>query len=185
MSVKQIASFNQHVDTADPEGDVAAILHLHREWWGANHGVDIPRMAACFPDGDNYLMFNLQGHPYYGIKEKVQLWEFYATQLVCPEEPETQIVQLIVEGNLAWLAADVIYTIGEIEGTDGVAASSAGYKPSRSRHRIRATECYRRDDGNGDPTWKMWHFHCSPLPSADEPRPGFGDTAASRGELVP
>ena len=59
------------------DGDRERILYLHREWWEANNGLDIPRMARVFPEGDHYLMFNLQGHPYYGIAEKKKLWEFY------------------------------------------------------------------------------------------------------------
>jgi hypothetical protein len=49
--------------------------------------------------------------------------------------------------------------------------------------RGRSTEIYKRDDGEGRPIWKMWHFHCSPLPPADALRPGFKDTAQSRGGL--
>jgi len=181
---QQIAAFNQRINSATPHEDVAAILHLHREWWNANHGVDIPRMEACFPPGDNYLMFNLQGHPYYGLKEKVALWEFYAGLLNCPEDPVTRVVQLVVDGDVAWLAAEVLYSLEEtVEG--GIGTTSTGYEPTIARHRIRSTECYLRDNGAGEATWKMWHFHCSPLPVADEPRPAFGDTARSRGELVP
>lgn len=181
----QIAAFSQFIDTTDPDADAAAILHAHREWWNANCGVDIPRMRPNFPEGpNNYLMFNLQGHPYYGIVEKVALWEHYHKELNIPEQPETRIVQFVAQGDLAWIAAEVLFTLGEV-GEKGLGASSAGYKPSVSRHRIRSTECYRRDDGNGNPEWRMWHFHASPLPAADEPRPPFGDSARDRGELVP
>jgi hypothetical protein len=48
------------------------------------------------------------------------------------------------------------------------------------RVRFRETVVFRRDDGQGNPVWKIWHFHCSPLAPASEPRPGFGDTAAQR-----
>lgn len=183
-SERATGTFSTRVNSPSPDEDVATIVHLHREWWGANHGVEIPRMVPNFPSGENYVMFNLQGHPYYGIREKVALWESYGKELVIPEEPITRIVQLVVEGNAAWLAADVLFTLGEV-GEKGLAAPSAGYKPSLSRHRIRSTECYLRDDGEGEPVWKMWHFHGSPAPDADEPRPPFGDTARSRGELVP
>jgi hypothetical protein len=63
------------------DGDRERILYLHREWWEANNGLDIPRMARVFPEGDHYLMFNLQGHPYYGIAEKKKLWEFYKNEV--------------------------------------------------------------------------------------------------------
>ena len=54
--------------------DRERILYLHREWWEANNGLDIPRMSRVFPEGDHYLMFNLQGHPYYGIAEKRSIY---------------------------------------------------------------------------------------------------------------
>ena len=28
-----------------------------------------------FPKGKAYLMFNLNGHPYFGIDEKIRLWD--------------------------------------------------------------------------------------------------------------
>jgi hypothetical protein len=34
--------------------------------------------------------------------------------------------------------------------------------------RFRYTEIYKRDDGAGNPEWKMWHFHCSPAPEGNE-----------------
>ena len=56
--------------------------------------------------------------------------------------------------------------------------------PPRDEDPARSTEAYQRDDGPGNPECRMWHFHCSPPPDADEPRPPFGETARSRGELV-
>ena len=163
------------------DGDRERILYLHREWWEANNGLDIPRMARVFPEGDHYLMFNLQGHPYYGIAEKKKLWEFYKNEVEI-DLPITRVVRLQIDRNMAWLAAELIFKVREI-GAQVVAAKTAGYTPTKTR--ARSTEVYQRDDGLGNPEWRMWHFHCSPLPDADEPRPPFGDTARSRGELVP
>jgi hypothetical protein len=64
------------------ESDKAAILSLHKDWRTANGGLDIPLMRTVFPVGDAYLMFNLNGHPYFGIEEKTALWEYYQTRLV-------------------------------------------------------------------------------------------------------
>src|SRR5204862_8153679 len=42
--------------------DHATIERIHREWWAANEGLDVAGMtAALAPD---YLMWNLNGHPY-------------------------------------------------------------------------------------------------------------------------
>lgn len=183
MTTTRIARFVQEIGPGVTEEDIDTILHLHREWWEANHGIDIARMRVCFVQGGSYHMFNLQGHPYYGIAEKVRLWEHYQKQLEIPENPRTVVVQFVAEGNMAWLTAEVLFPLRET-GSEGLGATSTGYNPSE-QHRIRSTECYRRDDGEGNAVWRMWHFHTSPAPDADEERPAFGDTARSRGELVP
>jgi hypothetical protein len=163
------------------ESDRKQILHLHREWWDSNNGLVIPKMTPCFAEGDKYLMFNLQGHPYYGIDELEKLWEFYQKEVEI-DLPITRVVRLEISGDMAWLAAELIFKV-RVTGAKGVSAESAGYTTAKTR--ARSTEVYQRDDGRGNPVWRMWHYHASPLPDADEPRPPFGDTARSRGELVP
>src|SRR3981081_950251 len=101
MAIKQAkrGTGSQGVDRARER-----ILYLHREWGDANNGLDIPRMARVFPEGDHYLMFNLQGHPYYGIAEKKKLWEFYQNEVEI-DLPITRVVRLQIDGNMAWLPA--------------------------------------------------------------------------------
>ena len=129
-------------------------------------------MSACFPSGDNYLMFNLNGHPYFGIDEKVKLWEFYADQLEIPELPDIRIMKLEIHGDMAWLACEGLFPIREI-GAEGTAAELLEVGESVVHVPFRATEIYHRDDGAGNPVWTMWHFNSSPLPPEDEPRPAF------------
>jgi hypothetical protein len=38
---------------------------------------------------------------------------------------------------------------------------------------IRMTEVFVREDHQGKPEWKMWHFHCSPKAPPSERRMGF------------
>lgn len=168
---------------AQDDQDRNEILKLHKDWWEANAGLDIPRMQSVFPADMSYLMFNLNGHPYFGIDEKTRLWEWYQKQLDI-KMPDIRIMRLTISGDVAWLACEGIFPlrlIGE-SGTGSETwkigeADEAAYDPFR----LRATEVYQRDDGHGQPVWKMWHFHCSPLPPADEPRPCFDDTANERG----
>jgi hypothetical protein len=162
------------------EHDRSAILDVHKKWWESNHGLRIPMMAECFPSGPNYFMFNLQGHPYFGIDEKIKLWEFYAPQIEVVEIPEIHVMKLEISGDMSWLACEGIFPIREI-GAEGVAAESMEVGADVMPFRIRATEVYQRDDGEGNPVWKMWHFHASPSPPDDEPRPAFGDTSTERG----
>lgn len=161
--------------------DRTDILKLHKDWWEANAGLDIPRMESVFPDGMSYLMFNLNGHPYFGIEEKSELWRWYQKQLDITM-PDIAIMRLTISGDMAWLSCEGVFPMRLI-GDQGTGSETwqvdgdAEYDPFR----LRATEVYQRDDGNGAPVWKMWHFHCSPLPPLDEPRPCFDDTARQRG----
>lgn len=163
------------------DNDAQEILAVHKLWWKCNRTGDIPAMATCFPTGMNYLMFNLNGHPYYGLDEKVALWEWYSGKIEIAR-PDIRVVQMAVEGRMGWVASEGSFPTrlsGSEEGTGSKtwAITSHTYQPSP----IRATEVYRKDDGDGNEVWKIWHFHCSPHASADELRPGFGDSGFQRG----
>jgi hypothetical protein len=163
------------------ERDRQEILARHKDWWEANAGLDIPRMANCFPKGMNYLMFNLNGHPYFGIDEKVQLWEWYTGQLEIAMG-DIRIMKFEISGDMAWIGCEGIFplrAIGE-SGTGSETWKLDGEK-EYDPFRLRATEIYQRGDGEGGTGWKMWHFHASPLPPEDEPRPSIDDTARERG----
>lgn len=165
------------------EEDRAEILKLHKDWWEANQGTDIPLMASCFPSGMSYLMFNLNGHPYFGIDEKVELWHHYYKELVVPYFPDMEIMRLTISGDMAYIACEGLFPVGAI-GASGTGSETWDLKNSEGDYdafRIRVTEIYQRDDGDGNPVWKMWHYHASPLPDLDEQRPGLGGTPRERG----
>lgn len=151
------------------ETDKAELLRVSKQWWDANQGLDIPAMRECFPEGMNYLMFNLNGCPYFGIDEKVKLWEHLKTRNVDFAEIDVRVMRLEIRGDTAWIAAEAQSMHRRVD--------SEEYQVSR----IRATEIYHRDDGAGRPTWRMWHFHCSFMPDEDAPRVGFDETFADRG----
>ena len=161
------------------EEDREAILKLHKDWWEANHQLIIPLMQSVYPSGDSYLMFNANGHPYFGIEEKTTLWEWYQKEIEIVGYPDIEIMRLTISGDMAWLACEGLFPMRAI-GDTGTGSSTWEMKDV-SENRLRATEIYQRDDGDGNPVWKMWHFHASPLPDADEPRPAFGDTGRERG----
>jgi hypothetical protein len=162
------------------EEDKAAILKLHKDWWEANHGLVIPLMETVYPSGDSYLMFNANGHPYFGIKEKSELWAWYQGQIEVVAYPDAEIMRFTVSGDMAWIGCEVIFPMVAV-GEAGTGSETWDMKSEPDENRIRATEIYQRDDGEGNPVWKMWHFHASPLPDVNEPRPCFNDTAAERG----
>lgn len=150
------------------EADRDEIMRLHREWIESNTGLDIARMRRVFPEGDSYLMYNCNGHPYYGIAQKVAVWEHLETVMDYRMLEEFNH-RLEIRGDMAWLACegysdfDVLAEEGRVDG-----------------YHWRATEVYMRDDGRGNPQWRMWHYHCSHHAPDEAPRPGFGDTARSR-----
>ena len=164
------------------EQDRRDILKLHRDWWLSNHGTNIPLMKTCFPAGMNYLMFNLSSHPYFGIEEKIKLWSHYGGHIQIPHDPVAKIMRIEIRGDMAWLACEGLFPVRKTgpEGT-GTAAVALEDTEEPTWLRIRATEVYQRDDGEGRPVWKIWHLHASMLCPEDEPRPGFGDTARERG----
>jgi ketosteroid isomerase-like protein len=163
------------------QADREEILARHKDWWEANAGLDIPRMANCFPKGMNYLMFNLNGHPYFGLDEKVKLWEWYTDQLDITMG-DIRIMKFEISGDMAWIGCEGIFPLRLI-GAEGTGSETwqVDTEKEYDPFRLRATEIYRRDDGEGNPVWKMWHFHASPLPPEDELRPCFNDTARERG----
>jgi ketosteroid isomerase-like protein len=174
---------------ADRDQDVSEIRRVHRRWWEANVGLDVERMSECFaPD---YLMWNLNSHPYFSLEEKRHLFRYYQDHMVPTEPPELWDMRVTVDGDMAYLTSEGILpvVIASSEGSgsavmDGVAARYER-RGDVVRFRFRETCVFRRDDGRGNAEWKIWHFHCSPLAPEDEPRPGFGDTAAERGTRGP
>lgn len=161
-----------------PARDVEEVLRLHREWWEANVDLDIDRMAKVFPSpGDGYLMFNFNGHPYYGMAEKVALWEHYRTQITLTDGLDVRIMRLEIHGDMAWLACEAyLGDSAEIDSPDLWSTDGLDDPPW-----CRSTEIYQRNDGRGRPEWRMWHTHVSPLPHPREIRPGFDDTYETRG----
>ena len=101
--------------TASLDDDRKAIYKLHKDWWEANSGLDIPRMAACFPKGaQNYLMFNLNGHPYFGIDEKIELWKWYQGQIEIPEIGDIRIMRTTISGDMGWIASEGVFPLRPI-----------------------------------------------------------------------
>ncbi|WP_051791172.1 YybH family protein [Amycolatopsis jejuensis] len=161
-----------------PAEDVEAIRVAHRDWWAANHTQEIPRCSRNFaPDT---LMFNLNGHTYYGLDEMIKAWEFYVGAI------DVDVVDLwdyriFVSGDLAYITCEGVFPTKK-SAEEGWGASNLDIgEQDVAPVRFRETSIARRDDGNGNPVWKIWHFHCSPAAPADEERPGMADTWLSRG----
>src|SRR5919199_6605283 len=89
--------------------DEREIRRVHRQWWASNVGLDVERMRECF--APQYLMWNLNGHPYYSLDEKVHLFEYYKQHLVPTEPPELWDVRVTVDGDMAYVTAEGILPV--------------------------------------------------------------------------
>lgn len=143
--------------------DIKAILAVHESWLLSNNGLVEERMYPNFAN-PGYLQFNLNGHQYNSVDEKVKLWEglhqigFDLQDMKIVEEPKVH-----QEGNLAYLTT---YWSAQVLGTQGTGV----LEPQGAPLVFRVTEVYRRDDGKGNPEWKIWHFHASPIADPTSPR---------------
>lgn len=170
---------------SDIEQDLDEIRRVHREWWASNNGLDVDRMQACFaPD---YLMWNLNGHPYYSLEEKIELFRYYREHMVPTQPPELWDIRVTADGDMAYVTSEGILpvTVASDEGSGSSLIDAMAPRYERRGEevlfRFRETSVFRRDDGAGNREWRIWHFHCSPLAPEDEPRPCFRDTARERG----
>ncbi len=146
-------------------------------WWDANRRFSIPMMREAFVGGDKFHGFNLNGHTYYAIDEWVQLWEYLAHVMGPAGDGDTAVaepreVRLVIRGEMAFLTSESTFTVNVLPTSD---AQSAALPPAGQTARIpfRSTEIFVREDHEGNPVWKMWHFHASPRAPENERRMAF------------
>jgi hypothetical protein len=146
--------------------DEEQILRLHRDWYFSNFEINIPLMRTIFPTGeDSFLMFNLNDHPYFGVDDLDNLWSFYARTGkwgLC----EDYVMRVDVVGDMAYVLSEGTFPAWVVRDEDGNALPEDQIEDQTAHYR--STEIYKRDDGQGNPEWKMWHFHCSTRPPDDE-----------------
>lgn len=174
-----------------PISDEEQILNLHRDWYYANYQINIPLMRTVFPVGqDKFLMFNLNDHPYFGVDDLADLWSFYAKTDewgLC----EDYVMRVEVLGDFAYVVSEGDFPAWRVRDPEGNELPERLDRPAY----YRSTEVYKRDDGQGNPEWRMWHFHCSTRPADDEAPPaktrqeaadvrGLGNTPHSTGRRI-
>lgn len=136
------------------DNDVAAITKVHQAWYASNLGLIADAMLGYFPEGDGYLQFNLNGLTYRGVLDKARLWRnarAAGVDIARIEDTAPPVVQVF--GDVALLTAQ-----GECE---LVLPSATGRLERQGATPFRTTEFYRRDDGRGNPDWRIWHMHAS------------------------
>ena len=161
----------QQPNTKSLDHDTRDVLRVHQQWWKANVGLDMEAMKGCFPSGDAFSMFNRNGFTYFGVDELTKLWEHYSQGP--PRLIQTvAIVRLEVSSDIAWLICELKYRrVSPVTSDDH-------WEPANVDEVFgsKATEIYHRDDGNGRPEWRMWHFQSGALHPANENRPAFDDS---------
>ncbi len=160
------------------ELDRERILQLHNDWWKANDTLDIPSMLPILTAEAAFLMFNLNGHPYVGREGHQRIWEFLTGKYVYPEPLTVKVMQMEIRGDMAWIACEAQ---GRIQFLSEDANFETVVTPESESRASRTTEIFVRDDGEGNPDWRLWHFHCSPLPDLDNVRMGYDDSRRDRG----
>ncbi|MFF5988287.1 nuclear transport factor 2 family protein [Prauserella flavalba] len=144
--------------------DLEQILAVHRGWYESNVGLVADSMLPYFPSGDGYHQFNTNGHTYHGVMDKHRLWVnaqklgVNITAIKDVADPDVQIF-----GDVALLTAEGV--------AEMVLPTPDGGLSEPAQTPFRATEFYRRDDGNGKPEWRIWHMHAS---VADKVMPKYG-----------
>ncbi|GAA0631647.1 hypothetical protein GCM10009547_39360 [Sporichthya brevicatena] len=136
------------------EQDTAAILEVHNGWNKSNLGLVAESMLPFFPEGDGYLQFNLNGFTYRGKADKAKLWRnlrAVGVDIVRLEEKEPPTIQVF--GDVALLTSEAEAEL--------VMPTPTGKLESGGTTHFRNTEFYRRDDGLGNPEWRIWHMHVS------------------------
>ena len=129
--------------------------------------------ARAFASGDKLLQYNLNGHTYWSVDELTQLWELIGRDYGLPQL-EVIDMRIEVRGDMAWVSHEAV--IRRVAKPGGQLPPGA---PDRW-FRVRETEVLIRDDGAGNPVWKIWHHHCSMHAPDDEIRRGFQDTVLTR-----
>lgn len=163
---------------ADRTPDEEELLRLHRDWYYSNFEINIPLMRTVFPTGqDSFLMFNLNDHPYFGVDDLADLWSYYARTDrwgLC----EDYVMRLDVSGDMGYVISEGTFPAWIVKDADGNPLPEDAVIDKLFRYR--STEIYKRDDGDGRPVWRMWHFHCSTRPEDDEAPPAKTDRDTAR-----
>jgi hypothetical protein len=149
--------------TVDAPKDIEDILAVHHAWLDSNNGLVVEKMYDNFAN-PGYYQYNLNGHTYKSVDEKVKLWEgLHATDFDLADMTIVEEPIVYSDGHLAYLMA--IWS-ARIVGT----GTTGTMVPDPEPVVFRVTEVYRKDDGQGHPAWRIWHFHASPIASPDMPR---------------
>lgn len=137
----------------------AQILRVHRAWVAANSFLQRDQLKHIMA-GQAFFNYNLNGYRYDGLAELEKLWEPQnmpsAFDLI--ELRNERHLHIEATADMGWLTVE-----GDCELRMKTAAGSGDMRGDGQTVVMpyRITELFRRDDGQGNPVWRMWHFHAS------------------------
>ncbi|WP_336966624.1 hypothetical protein [Sphingobium aquiterrae] len=144
----------------DPVAEATAeIQRLHDIWFEANIDLKSHLLPGVFA-GERFFDYNLNGYRYDGVSEMEKLWEpaHMKAAFEILELANIRNKSIVATADIGWLTLEADCVMKMITGGMG----DMGGEGDLVTLPFRITECYRRDDGNGNSEWRMWHFHCSP-----------------------
>lgn len=127
--------------------DHAEILRLHERWLAATDGLRLHHLAEVGA-GEQLHLFGLDGRTYRGLATLGKDWERRSTSLGLVRIDGEREVRVEVRGDAGWLSSEAELVL-------------TGLPPGRSVLPLRVTEVFLRDDGHGEPSWRIWHLHYS------------------------
>lgn len=144
------------------------IQRLHDAWFKANAGLRGDLLEDILA-AEKFFNYNLNGYAYYGLSEMEKLW----SPAHMPSAFDLRAI--INERNLRIEATDTMGWLTVEADVELAMKLDQGSGDMRGEGEVvlmpfRITECYQKDDGDGAPVWRMWHFHCSQILADGGPR---------------
>jgi ketosteroid isomerase-like protein len=137
--------------------DRQEIQRLHHQWVRANEGLHIDQMQPVMA-GEAFKHFNLNGFTYDGLSEITKLWERMAEAFHLKALVNETNLRIEVRGDMGFLTVEADCELEMLQPDGSGNMKGDGNEVTMP---FRMSEIFVRDDGYGNPVWKMWHFHCS------------------------
>lgn len=157
------------LDMLGTDTDRSAIIAVHERWRKSQVGWDAELMRTCKAKGSAFLQYNLSGHVLHGVDQLVALWKEMSQIVDLAESEDLADLRLELDGDLAVLSIDrsVMRFRTREDITLGAGNAAVTFRKSGTEVFFRSTETYRRDDGEGNPEWRIWRAHYDRVP--DDP----------------
>jgi ketosteroid isomerase-like protein len=154
--------------------DETEIRKVHDRWWETAAAMNVEEMRKCFVTGPHLKMYNLNGFIYHGVDELAKLWDYYFRTTKWDECQDLVEPEILVDGDMAMLTCEkcAIGIVPVAEGASMETSTLEDLEGEKQRYIFRGTEVFRRDDGNGGQSWRIWHNHYSVVDDS-EPKPGL------------